>query len=111
MRRSRISFREGATAGHGDATTRLGFLLTPPRSHFGDAPTFDFDHFKPQVTHFEGLANVRHPSEVREQIAADGFEPLALDVDVQPLAHFIDADLAAEDEAAVAFIDDRIALD
>ena len=48
---------------------------------------------------------------MRQQIAADGLEPLALDLDVQPLRDLVDVHLAAEDEAAAALVDDRLGLD
>jgi hypothetical protein len=37
---------------------------------------------------------------VRQQVAADGLEPFALDLDVEPLRHLVDVHLAAEHEPA-----------
>ena len=48
---------------------------------------------------------------MRHQIAADRFEPLALDRHAQPLHDLVDADLAAEHVAAVPFVDDRLGFD
>ena len=59
----------------------------------------------------EPLADRRHAAEVRQQIAADGLEALALDLDVQALRDLVDVHLAAEHEPAVAFVDDRLGLD
>ena len=64
-----------------------------------------------QVVDLERLADVRHPAEVRQQVAADVSKPFALDLDAQPIAHLVDADLAAEDERAVALVGHRLALD
>ena len=48
---------------------------------------------------------------MRQQKAADGFESLALDRHPQPLHHFVDVDLAAEQKAPVPFVDDRLGFD
>jgi hypothetical protein len=43
--------------------------------------------------------------------AADGLEPVALDVDAEALGGRVDVDLGAEHEDAVPFLDDGVALD
>ena len=52
---------------------------------------------RPSISNVSPTAGTR-PS-VRQQIAADGLEPLALDLDVEPLAHLVDVDLAAEHDS------------
>src|SRR5262245_37313008 len=64
-----------------------------------------------QAVDLEALADRRHAADVRHQVAADGLEALALDLEPEALHHFVDVDLAAEHEAAVALVDDRLGLD
>ena len=64
---------------------------------------------RPSISNRSPTAGTR--PEVRQQIAADGLEALALDLDVQPLHDLVDVHLAAEDEAAAALVDDRLGLD
>src|SRR5687767_14144372 len=73
-------------------------------AHFGDAPPLDFQHLELQLTHLDALADVRHASEVRQQEATDRLEALALDLDAEPVAHFVDVHLAAEHERALTLV-------
>src|SRR3954463_9363320 len=75
-----------------------------------DPPPFGIEHFDAQIVDVETLADGRQPPEVRQQEPADRFETFALDLDVEPLRDLVDVDLAAEDVAAVAFVDDRLRL-
>src|SRR5687768_11398035 len=76
-----------------------------------DAPALRFEHFDFDVADVHLLARHRHPAEVRDDEAAHGLEPVALDVDAEALGGGVDVDLGAEHEDAVAFLDDRIGLD
>src|SRR5262245_8174103 len=86
-------------------------LVAAADADLGDAAALDLDDLEREIVDVDGLAHVRHATEVRQQIPAHGFEALALDIDVQPLTHLVDAHLAAEDETAVALVRDGLALD
>src|SRR5262249_25842183 len=77
---------------------------------FVDAPPLGVDHLDAEAVDLEALADVRHTTDVVHQIAADRLEPGALDVDVEALRQLVDVHLAAEHEAAVALVDDRLGL-
>ena len=57
------------------------------------------------------LARRRHAAEVGQQESADRLEALALHLDPEALGHVLDVHLAAEHEAPVALVDDRLGLD
>ena len=90
-------------------SSAVASLLVDP--HLVDPPALGVEHLDAQAVELEALADRRDAADVRQQIAADGLEPFALDLDVQPLRDLVDVHLAAEDEAAVAFVDDRLRLD
>ena len=52
-----------------------------------------------------------HTAEVRQQVAADRAEPFGRNADTQPIVQVVDADLAAEDEHAVALVLHGLGLD
>src|SRR5688572_14531615 len=57
----------------------LVFRFTPPRADLGDASPLDLEHLHREIVHVERLADVRHAPEVRQQVAAECLEALALD--------------------------------
>src|ERR1051325_560221 len=75
-------------------------------AHARDAAPLHFQHFPREVVDLERLADVRHAAEMRQQVAAQRLEPLALDRDAQAIAHLVHAHLAAEDEHAVPLVGD-----
>src|SRR5690606_36525867 len=86
-------------------------LLATADANLGNPAPLDLEHLDREFVDVEGLPDVRHVAEPGQQVAADGFEPFALDLHAKRLAHLVDADLAAEDEHAVAFADHGLALD
>ena len=102
MNDTKPAFTPASTLGHG---------LALRDADFRDAPPLGVQHFDGQAVDVEALADRRHAAETREQVAADGLEALALDVDVEPLRDVVHVHLAAEDEPAVAFVDDRLGFD
>src|SRR5215212_8271772 len=98
-----------------DQSYRSGFFLRLHRvlrggelsthSHLVDPPPLRVEDLDDEAVHLERFADRRHPTEMRHQIAADGLEPFALDVDVQALNDLVDVHLAAEDPAAAPFVD------
>src|SRR5215204_3835193 len=85
--------------------------LTATRANLRDPSALNLEHLERQRVDLDRLSDVRHPSELGQQIPANCFEPLALDLDVQPIAHFVDADLSAEDKRAIPLVSDRFTLD
>src|ERR1051325_3199784 len=88
-----------------------GHRFPAAQTDLGDAPALDFDHLHVEAVDLNPLADVRQAAKVREQVPADGFKALALDLDAEPILHLVHVHLAAEDERAVAFVDDGFALD
>src|SRR4029453_11487445 len=88
-----------------------GCRLAAGGAGLGDTSTFPLEHFDLETIDLEALADVRHASEMRQQVPADGFETLALDFHAESIHHLVDAHLSAEDERAVLLLDDRFALD
>src|SRR5262245_38173789 len=84
-------------------------LLADP--HSIDAAPLGVEHFDREAVDVELLPDVRDAADVVHQEATHGLEAFALDLDVEPLRHLVDVHLAAEDDAAVAFVDDRLRLD
>ena len=68
------------------------------------------EHVDAQSVHLERLALLRHAAEAGQDVAGHRLEALRLDGHVEPLPQVVDADPAGEDEAAGAFIHDRIRL-
>ena len=76
-----------------------------------DSPALGVEHLDAEAVDVELLADRRHAAEARQKIAADRLEPLAFDVDVEPLRDGVDVDFAAEHEPAMAFVDNGLGLD
>ena len=77
-----------------------------------DPPPLGVEHFDAQAVDLEPLADRRHAAEVRQEVAADGLEPFALDRARSAAARTSSmSTLPLNDEAAVAFVDDRLGLD
>src|SRR4051812_33947106 len=93
--------------GCGERLRGIRDRLPPLHAHFGDPAPLDFEHLDRELVHLESLADVRHTAEMREQIAAKRLKSLALNLDAETIAYFINAHLAAEDERAVALVGDR----
>ena len=68
-----------------------------PEADAMDAPALGFEHFDDQAVELERLADRRDAPGTGEDVASDGFKPVRLDLDVEPLAHLVDVDLGAED--------------
>src|SRR5688500_14371357 len=83
----------------------------PADGHLGDAPALDLEYLEQQIADLDPFADVRHPSEVRQQEAADGFKAFALDFDAKAVADLVDVHFAAEHERSVTFVRHRLALD
>src|SRR4026208_1838554 len=88
-----------------------GCGLPAPEADLRDAASFDFEHLHVETVDLEAFADVRHSSQMREKVAADGFESLALDFDAKPIHHLVDAHFSAEDERAVLLLADGFAFD
>src|SRR5687767_11180293 len=88
-------------------------LGSGPAAHayLGDPAPLDFQHLDRQLARLEGLPDVGHPAQLRQQVAAEGLETLTLDGDAQPVSHLVDADLAAEHEDAVPLVGHGLAFD
>src|SRR5687767_8167360 len=86
-------------------------MLQSFRPDSGDAAPFGLENFNGQAVELEGLPDVRHPSDVCEQIAADRLIPLALDVDFQPFGELAHMCASAEDEAAIALFENGLDFD
>src|SRR5262245_43099238 len=72
--------------GRGNRELRLslggrGGILASPRANLGDPATLDFEHLERELVQIDDLADVRHAAQGRQQIPADGFEPLTFDLD------------------------------
>ena len=52
----------------------------PADPHLVDPPPLGLEHLDAQPVDVEALADGRHAAEVRQQVAADGLEPFALDL-------------------------------
>src|SRR5438270_12747542 len=83
-----------------------GDVLVDP--NFADAAPLGVDDLDDEAVDIEALADARHASNLRHQEAADGLESFPLDFHIQPLRHFVDVDLAREQEAAVSLVDDQL---
>src|SRR5689334_6721152 len=88
-----------------------GCRLAAAEPDLGDTPTLDLEHLDVETIDVEALADVRHASQVREQVPADSFESLAFDCHAESIHDLVDAHLSTEDERAVGLLDDRFALD
>ena len=88
--------------------TRAGREADP---HLVNAAPLGFQHFDLQAVELEGLADGGHAADAGQHVSADGLEPFGLDLDAEPLAHFGDVHLGAEDDRSVPFVDDRLRLD
>src|SRR5205823_2290696 len=86
-----------------------GDVLVDP--HLADAAPLGVDDLDDEAVDIEALADARHASNLRHQEAANGLESFPLDFHIQQLRHFVDVDLAREQEAAVSLVDDRLGLD
>src|SRR6188474_1939348 len=86
-----------------------GCRLATAEADLGDTPTFDFQHLDVEAIDIEPLADVRHASQMREQVPADRFETLAFDFYAESIHHLVDAHLSTEDERAVRLLDDGFA--
>src|SRR4051794_17447938 len=93
----RIGIRGGALRGD-----------LPRDAHPVDPPPPDLEHLNREPVDAEPVADRGHAADAREQIAADGLEAFALDLDAEPLGDLVDARLAGDDILAVAFVDDRL---
>src|SRR5689334_22358328 len=89
----------------------LGGGGLPPQADLVDAAALRLEDLDLDVADREALARRRDAAEVRDHEPADGLEALALDVDAEALGRGVDVDLGAEDEDAVALVDDRLRLD
>jgi hypothetical protein len=76
-----------------------------------DAALLRVDHFDVEAVDFEVLAHCRHAPKPRQQIAAHGFEAVAVDGDLHQVGHLVHVHAAAQQEPAVAFFDDPFDLD
>src|SRR5262245_7400867 len=88
-----------------------GRRLAPAKADLGDAPTLDLEHLDVENIDVEALADVRHASQMREQVTADRFETLAFDFHAESIHHLIDAHLSAEDKRPLCLLDDCLAFD
>src|SRR2546421_3415492 len=79
--------------------------------HLVDTAALGIENLNAEAIDVKALADGRHAADLREQVAADGLESFALDLNVQSIGQLVDVHLAADDEAAVAFVDDRLGLD
>src|SRR5215467_10511390 len=91
-------------------TVRRRRRRRPADADFVDAAALRLEHFDRQTVEIERLADAGHPTEPRQDVAADRFEPLGLDLDPEAVAQLVEADLRAEHVGAVALVDDRLAL-
>ena len=60
-----------------------GRRLAAAQADLRNPAALDLEHLDVEAVDLEALADVRHPAEMREQVAADGFEPFALDLDAE----------------------------
>src|SRR5207247_1806689 len=75
-----------------------------------DPASLDVQDFDVEAVDVEPLADGRHASDPREQIAADRLEAFALDFHGKLLRELFDVRLSAHDVAA-ALVDERLAFD
>src|SRR3712207_8705352 len=70
-------------------------IRRPPRSTLFPYTTLfrsDVEHLDVQPVDISLLADGRDAPAMGQQVAADGFEPFALDVDAEPLRDFVDVE-------------------
>src|SRR5262245_19659285 len=87
---------------------RLG--LPPPQADLGDPAPLHFEDLDVEPVRLDPLADLRQASKWREQIPATGFESFALYLDAESIPDLVYVHLAAEDERAVALVNDGFAL-
>src|SRR4029450_1295766 len=101
----------GAGSGmRGSAIRDEGFGRLP-EANLVNAASLGLEHFNVQAVELEGFGDRGHASHAREHVAADGLEPLRLDLEAEAVAQILEADLRAEDVRPVALFHHRLALD
>src|SRR5689334_4735733 len=88
-----------------------GHRLEAAHADTADAAGFGLDDLDIEPIDLVMLAHRRHATEARQQEAADRLEAVALDIDLHQVGHLFDVHAAAEQERAVAFVDDPLDFD